>query len=484
MLSLPIHAENFTYDFHVDNPTPYKHEPILLSVDINQTNPEVVLFFNFAVKESKNYRAVQIDSVQDTTLHHSYIHYLYVVYPLREGDIDIGFDLVERVTDEHKVAYSFSGDRDDFKKLETKDRAVTVPPVHLQAKPLPAKTQLTGDFKLSYEIRQHEAEAYEPINMKVVITGEGYPPVLEHIFPQEGNITFFRQPPEIKRFPSKKGITYRVTYTLAVSHAESFDLSALALHAFNPRTETSYLLEIPEQHFEIHHKDRSVLLDAVDNPLPFHLDFSWFLSFLGYLIVFAAGYLSAHIVKRKKHARAPGGTLTAAGVVYKIWLRGVHHGWRPLTLGQPMEVALATDSAPKHPQLGEVAIYRNGSWTRMMANYYRASDSMVLTRTKNTHPHLRAVFRTLQARSGPEVERGRELYTDETWGDEAIWGDFFELHKVLNNVTPNMAVGIGAQVDISKVPQFIVDVMLSDDFAAKRAALDDPAVAPQSPPGR
>jgi len=136
--------------------------------------------------------------------------------------------------------------------------------------------------------------------MKVVITGEGYPPVLERIFPQEGNITFFRQPPEVKRFPSKKGITYRVTYTMAISHAKSFDLSALALHAFNPRTETSYLLEIPEQHFEIHHKDRSVLLDAVDNPLPFHLDFTWFLSFLGYLTVFAAGYLSARIVKRKK----------------------------------------------------------------------------------------------------------------------------------------------------------------------------------------
>jgi len=197
-------------------------------------------------------------------------------------------------------------------------------------------------------------------------------------------------------------------------------------------------------------------------------------------VTIPAGALSADaklIIKRKKHARSPGGTLTAAGAVYKIWLRGAHHGWRPLTLGQPMEVALATDSAPKHPQLGEVAIYRDGSWNRMMANFYRASDSMVLTRTKNTHPHLRAVFRTLQTRSGPEVERGRELYTDETWGDEAIWGDFFELHKVLNNVTPNMAVGIGAQVDISKVPQFIVDVMLGDDFAAKQAALDDPAVA-------
>ncbi|VAW80222.1 hypothetical protein MNBD_GAMMA13-965 [hydrothermal vent metagenome] len=193
-----------------------------------------------------------------------------------------------------------------------------------------------------------------------------------------------------------------------------------------------------------------------------------------------AGALSDNaklIVKRKKHARAPGGTLTAAGAVYSIWLKNAHHGWQPVTLDQPMEVALATDSAPEHPQLGEVAIYRDGGWNRMMANFNRASDSSVLTRTKNTHPRLRAVFRTLQARSGPEVDRGRELYTEETWGDEDLWGDFFQLHQVLNNVSPNAAVGIGAQVDITKVPQPIVDVMLSDDFAAKQAALDDPAVA-------
>ncbi|SFZ98852.1 BatD [hydrothermal vent metagenome] len=300
VIFMPLHAENFTYDFHVDNSEPYKNEPIFLSVDINQTNPNVVLFFDFAVKESNEYRAVQIDSVQDTTLHHSYIHYLYVLYPLKEGEIDINFDLVERVTDEHKVAYSFSGDRDDFKKLETKDRKVTVAPVHLQVKALPAKTQLVGDFKLSWEIKQHKAEAYEPINMKVLIEGEGFPPVLDHLFPNKENIHFFRQAPEVKRFMSKKGIKYRVTYTMAVSSADSFTLSPLELHAFNPVSKTSYLLKIPKQHFDIHHNDRSILVDNRDNPAPFHIDFSWLISLLGYLAAFTAGYLSSRVVRTKK----------------------------------------------------------------------------------------------------------------------------------------------------------------------------------------
>ncbi len=301
---LPLQAENFTYDFHVDNPTPYQNEPIRLSVDINQTNPDVVLFFNFAVNPSKAYRVVQIDTVQDTTLHHSYIHYLYVLYPLKEGPVDVTFDLLERVTDEHKVAYSFSGDRDDFKKLETVDHKVEVPPVHIDVKPLPEGTELIGDFTLDWEIKQHTAEAYEPINMKVVIRGEGYPPVLDHIFPQEGEVSFFRQPPVVKNFPDKKSIRYEVTYTMAVSHDKSFTLSAVKLHAFNPKTEKSYVLEIPEQHFDIHPADRSILLDSSDNPLPFHVDFSWFVTLLGYLLTFAAGYMSARSIKKKKREQA------------------------------------------------------------------------------------------------------------------------------------------------------------------------------------
>lgn len=300
LILLPLAAENFTYTFQVDNPTPYRNEPVRLTVDINQTNPEVVLFFNFAVKQSDAYRVVQVDSVQDTTLHHSYIHYTYILYPLKTGAVDVTFDLVERVTDEHKVAYSFSGDRDDFKKLETVDRNVPVEPLTLHAKALPKGTVLVGDFKLSTEIRQHQAEAYEPINMKVVISGEGFPPVLDHIFPQEGGVTFFRQPPLVKRFPTKKSIRYEVTYTMAVSHKQSFTLSAVKLHAFDPKKEKTYLLEIPEQHFDIRPADPGSLIDSSDNPLPFYVDFSWLYTLLGYLITFAAGYLSAMLIKRKK----------------------------------------------------------------------------------------------------------------------------------------------------------------------------------------
>ncbi|MEE9354898.1 MAG: c-type cytochrome [Methylococcaceae bacterium] len=180
---------------------------------------------------------------------------------------------------------------------------------------------------------------------------------------------------------------------------------------------------------------------------------------------------------------------TEASPIYTIKLRPVkprRNNWYwhwysrwsqyKLQLKKPMKIEIAANPAPVHPELGEIAVRKRGGWQRMQANLYRPSDATVVTLTKRTRGAFRVVYRKLQVKSGEAVERGRHLFFNETWGDEALWGDQFQLHEVLNQVTPLEAVGIGAQLDISKVPQPIVDVMLSDDFAAKTAALSDPAI--------
>ena len=299
-----LQAENFSYDFHTSTLTPYKKESILLSVDINQTNEEIVLFFNFNVKPSKDYTVEQIDSVQDHTLHHTYIHYTYLLRPLKSGTVNVGFDLLERVTDENKVAYSFSGDRDDFKKLETKDRKVAVPPIHLKVKTLPKGTQLVGDFNLSYEVKRHHTKSYAPLPLKVVLEGKGYPPVLETLFPENEHFTLFSQNPLLQKSTDKKSITYKATYALALSAEKSFILPALTLKAFDPKKERSYLLTLPEQSFQVDKEDPHILLDNSDTPAPFTVDFSWLKTLFGCLIVFLAGYMTALMLKwnkKKKH---------------------------------------------------------------------------------------------------------------------------------------------------------------------------------------
>ncbi|VAW70933.1 hypothetical protein MNBD_GAMMA09-3923 [hydrothermal vent metagenome] len=171
-----------------------------------------------------------------------------------------------------------------------------------------------------------------------------------------------------------------------------------------------------------------------------------------------------------------------ASPVYKITLlKKKHKKWKPVHIQQPIKIAIAANPLPVHPQMGEIARLSGkkdklGKWVRMMKNFYRPSSGMVVTLTQQPVSQLRVQHRTLQTVSGPEVERGAALYFNETWGAEKMWSGRFRLHELLNVVKPVDAVALGVQIDIRNVPQAIVDVMLSDDFAAKQAALQNPAV--------
>ena len=300
-LFLFLQAEDFNYDIHINNQNPYEKEALLLDIDINQTNTDIVLFFRFRIHPNSDYAVEQIASSQDNTLHHTHIHTRYLLHPLRSGDINVTFDLIKRVTDDAKVAYSFSGDRDDFKKLETTDSKISLPPLMLKVKPLPKATQLIGDFHLSYTFKKHKADAYEPISVNVTIEGKGYPPLIEALIPKSPNITVFTEKPAIEKKIDNTGIHYKTIYRLALSSNKTFDLPAIQIHAFDPHRKKTYMLEIPKQHFDINPTDINALVDKTDTPARFKNDLSWITTFLTYLIVFAAGYFTALAIWSRKN---------------------------------------------------------------------------------------------------------------------------------------------------------------------------------------
>ncbi len=300
LLSAVLSAEDFSVHIETDNHTPYVKEAVLLWVDFNQTNPVPVLLFQFKVLPSKAYRIHQIYARHDDTLHHTHHHNLYEIYPLRAGDINITFSLVKRVTNDEKVRYFASGDRDDFKKLDTTDYPVSLSPVQLHVKSLPKGTQLVGDFKLDYTLKKKQADAYEPIPLKVTITGDGYPPVLSRIIKPNKDFTLFSEKPVAHIRHSQKGTHSTLIYPMAVSAARSFTLPETALQAFNPKTKRSYKLTIPAEPITITPVDKSTLVDKVDNPKPLTLNWAWLYTLLGYLSAFTAGFATAWLMKQRR----------------------------------------------------------------------------------------------------------------------------------------------------------------------------------------
>lgn len=165
---------------------------------------------------------------------------------------------------------------------------------------------------------------------------------------------------------------------------------------------------------------------------------------------------------------------TAASPVFKVQL--VKKGGRGrLRLSVPMTIAIAADPAPVHPQLGEIAVKIRNKWQRLNANFFRPSDSTVVSLTQRTHGKFRVTHRTLQSVAGPAVERGRAVFMQDTFGNENFFGGAVGLHELLNSVDPVSAVSLGAQVDLNQVPAEIVEIMVGENLDAKDAALSDPA---------
>ena len=288
-----LQAEDFSYRFHIDNTKPYVKEAVILTFDVKQTNHGIVLLFDFELKKSDAYSFQRIGIEENDAYHAAEIRYTYLVYPLRSGNINIDFKLIQKSTTDDSVAYSFSGDRDNIKGLVTKDTNITLPSQVLSVKTLPEGTQLVGDFSLAYRLKKHSVNTYETIPFTVILKGDGYPPIVDRLIPENVNFTYFAEQPDIKSVADTKGSHSTVIYAMALSHSDDFKLPSIALKAFNPKTQKAYVLKVPSQKFKVRTIKRDNLVDKVDSPAMLKTDYTWLKTLMSYLVVFGAGYLTA-----------------------------------------------------------------------------------------------------------------------------------------------------------------------------------------------
>jgi len=302
MSLLGLKAEDFTYHFNLSNASPYVKEAVILTLDINQINKEKILFFHLNPQKSPDYELYRFNVKKKGGYHAAKVLYEYLIYPLHSGEIKLRFNLIQKATTDENLAYSFSGDRDNVKGLSTVDTEIELTPQSLEVKPLPKDTLLVGDFSLEYSLKRHKAKTFEPLPMQVILKGIGYPPLLENIYPPELNVTRFKEPAIIQTIHGSHGSSNTVTYPLAFSHDQNFTLPAQTFKAFNPKTKKVYTLRIDAQTFEISKVDVNTLVDKIDSPKPFSTDWSWLINILGYLVVFASGYLTATSLRWNKRS--------------------------------------------------------------------------------------------------------------------------------------------------------------------------------------
>ena len=69
------------------------------------------------------------------------------------------------------------------------------------------------------------------------------------------------------------------------------------------------------------------------------------------------------------------------------------------------------------------------------------------------------------------IREGRRIFRFDTFGDEVFWGDTLKLHEALAKVSPRDALALGLKVDVTALPQSLIDALTRGEVD-----LDDPAV--------
>ncbi len=300
ILKMLYAQEDVAYSFHLSTTEPYEREALFLDVNISQLDHSKVMLFNFTLKNSKDYSFHQIGLEEREKYHDLRHEYSYLIYPKKSGRVKIEFDMVKSLTDDDKVTYSISGDRDSVKRLEKEDIVVSLKPILLDVKTLPKGVELVGDFKLTYTLDRQKTEAFNPINFKVKLKGRGEVEPFE-ILKESKSYRLFHQAPKVKKFHTKDGTTTDIEWEYAISAKKSFTLPAIELKVFNPKSKKVYSLKTPEYKIEVEKVAEESLVDSEDVPaISKAIDWEWWRWLFSYVLVFMAGFLMPRDLFRRK----------------------------------------------------------------------------------------------------------------------------------------------------------------------------------------
>jgi len=294
-------ANDVAYSFHVSNKNPYEKEAIFLEVNLTQVNHEKVMLFKFSLEESADYDFHQVGFKEHEKHHDLRQEYSYLIYPKKSGKVSLKFNMIKSLTDDDKVAYSISGDRDNVKSLQKEDIVVNLKPLLLEVKHIPSDVTLVGDFSLTHTLDKKVTDAYDPVNLQVVLKGRGYLSSFELLKENEA-YRLFTQNPKVKTFHTQGGTSTSLVWDYAISAKESFTLPKVSLKAFNPDTEKVYELGFSSTAVKVNQVDVDSLLDKMDYPARAKgIDWDFWTWFFSYVVVFIAGLLMPRdLFKRKK----------------------------------------------------------------------------------------------------------------------------------------------------------------------------------------
>ncbi|QSZ42423.1 hypothetical protein GJV85_09990 [Sulfurimonas aquatica] len=298
LLFLTLDANNklATFDLISNKYTPYIKEAVEIKLTTQQVDRELNMFYFLKPKESSEYHIVLLNKkAEEPEYHYKKAEYIYLLFPLKSGEIKVEFDFTIKVASDEAVAQVFQGSRDNVKWIETIDTKVNLTPITLHVKELKKEVDLVGDFTITSELKNSSIHSYESANIVYTLNGVGYHNFSTTPINSIENVELFSDITKHYDKATSQGYDIHRDFNYALVSANSFIVPSQKIECYSPKKDTYYTLSTQEYKVDVKQMGISTLVDEVDHPKNSN-DYRYLLDYLIYISIFIAGFISAKLI--------------------------------------------------------------------------------------------------------------------------------------------------------------------------------------------
>ena len=285
------------YSIHTDTKTAYINEAVKIHFKTRQKIHNEVMFFDLIPLKSEDYSFVLLSEKRhEFSYHDAKKDFQYLIFPKKEGTINVRFDFRIRRASDDAVAQAYIGSRDNVKSIPTIKVHIAQPVITLKISPLPKKLDGVGNFNLQMSLDKTSSNSYDAINVTYTLTGTGYLNTNFEPLHDINKTTIFTGITDTRPQATPKGLKYKKIWKYAIVAKEDFVVPMVNFSYLNTNTKTISEEKIEAKNIIITPFNTKALLDAKESPVQKNY-FILFTKYIYYILSFIAGLLVAKLIE-------------------------------------------------------------------------------------------------------------------------------------------------------------------------------------------
>ncbi len=285
-----------SYTQNISKKELFVKEATQITITVAQKDYATAMFFQLEPQKNDAYEIILLDQViKKVSLHNSSTTYRYLLFPLKSGELHIGFDCTIRLASDNALIDGVLGGHDDVTLVKTVDKKIPIEPITLHVSPLSEKIDLIGDFTLDANLQKSDINQYGSANIRYTLSGAGYNEKSLQMLSKIANVTAFSQVTDIASKATPNGYEIKREYSYALRSKNNFTIPAIEIKAYSPKQNKYYTLKSQSYDIKVSSIDPKTLVDNKEFPPSKSYDFKNLKDIGIALLIFLAGFVSAKI---------------------------------------------------------------------------------------------------------------------------------------------------------------------------------------------